>query len=243
MNYLTEERKNALASEYVLGTLHGRARVRFQRLLMQHRALRHVLWQWESRLNLLGTGLPDVQPRAEVWDNIQRQLGFIERSITTDNAQSEKIPTQNVIAFPSPKVRSWQWLAGTATAAAILLAVLLVSSPFMNDRTQTQIAVVQSEKAQALWSIELDNKSLTVSATASLQTQADKDYELWMIAADGRPPVSLGLLPKQGKLTLARNALFDQVKVAALAVSLEPLGGSPNGKPTQVLYTTELVTL
>ncbi|RZA06014.1 MAG: anti-sigma factor, partial [Moraxellaceae bacterium] len=77
MNYLTEERKNALASEYVLGTLHGRARIRFQALLMQHRSLRHVLWQWESRLNSLGATLPDVTPRPELWQKIQQQLGFI----------------------------------------------------------------------------------------------------------------------------------------------------------------------
>jgi len=64
-----------------------------------------------------------------------------------------------------------------------------------------------------------------------------------MVAADGRPPISLGLLPKQGKLSLPRSALFDQVQVAALAVSLEPLGGSPTGQPTTVLYTAELVAM
>ena len=231
MNYLTEERKNALASEYVLGTLHGRARIRFQQLLMQHRSLRHVLWQWEGRLNSLGNGILAVQPPAQLWENIQKQLGF---NVAT-------LP-ENVVRLPQTKVRTWQWLSGVASAAAILLAVLLVV-PSAPNRIQTQIAVVQGEKAQALWSIELGEKNLVVTATSSFTPLPNQDYELWIVAADGRPPVSLGLLPKQGKLTLPRNALLDQVKVAALAVSLEPLGGSPNGQPTKVLYTTEIVTI
>ncbi len=231
MNYLTEERKNALASEYVLGTLHGRARVRFQQLLMQHRSMRHVLWQWESRLNSLGGGIAAVQPPAQLWENIQKQLGF-----------NNTVLPDNVVRLPQTKVRTWQWLTGVASAAAILLAVMLIVPP-TPDRMQTQIAVVQGEKAQALWSIELGKKNLIVSATQNFQPLPNQDYELWMVAADGRPPVSLGLLPKHGKLTLPRNALLDQVKVAALAVSLEPLGGSPNGQPTKVLYTTEIVTI
>jgi len=107
----------------------------------------------------------------------------------------------------------------------------------------TQIAVVQSEKAQALWVIELGAQELTVSATDRFKPLANQDYELWMVAADGRAPISLGLLPKSGKLVLPRNVLFDQLQVAALAVSLEPLGGSPNGQPTTVLYTAELVAI
>ncbi|MES2822079.1 MAG: anti-sigma factor [Pseudomonadota bacterium] len=230
MNYLTEERKNALASEYVLGTLHGRARIRFQQLLMQHRSLRHVLWQWESRLNSLSGGIAAIQPPARLWENIQQQLGFTDAQLAG-----------NIVRLPQTKVRTWQWLTGVASAAAILLAVILIVPPA--ERAQTRIAVVQSEKAQALWSIELGEKNLVVTVTANFQPLPDQDYELWMVAADGRPPVSLGLLPKQGKLTLPRNVLLDQVKVAALAVSLEPLGGSPNGQPTKVLYTTEIVTI
>ncbi|RYY77115.1 MAG: anti-sigma factor [Gammaproteobacteria bacterium] len=241
MNYLTEERKNALASEYVLGTLHGRARIRFQTLLMQHRSLRHALWQWESRLNSLGSGLAEIAPRPELWEKIQLQLGF----------SSDALPA-NVVRIPQASAKpqvdqstngAWKWLTGAATAAALVLAIFLVTTPATNERTQTQIAVVQGEKAQALWSIELGKNELVVTATANFKALPDQDYELWMIATDGRPPISLGLLPKQGKLILPRNAILDQVKIAALAVSQEPLGGSPNGQPTKVLYTTEIVTI
>jgi len=241
MNYLTEERKNALASEYVLGTLHGRARIRFQTLLMQHRSLRHVLWQWESRLNSLGGGLAALTPRPELWEKIQQQLGFNNADLPANVIRLPQAPAKTL--SDQPAHRTWKWLTGAATAAALVLAIFLVMPQSPSERLQTQIAVVQGEKAQALWSIELGKNELIVTATANFKALSDQDYELWLIAADGRPPISLGLLPKQGKLTLPRNVILNQVKIAALAVSQEPLGGSPNGQPTKVLYTTEIVTI
>lgn len=241
MNYLTEERKNALAYEYVLGTLHGRARIRFQALLMQHRSLRHVTWQWESRLNILGTSLPAVAPRPELWSKIQQQLGF-DAELPANVVRMPQAPIKPTSTQPASN-QTWKWLTGAATAAALVLAVFLVVPQSPIEHAQTQVAVFQGEKAQALWSIELGKDELVVSATDNFKALPNQDYELWMIAADGRPPVSLGLLPKQGKLTLPRKAILDQVKIAALAVSLEPLGGSPNGQPTKVLYTTEIVTI
>ena len=235
MNYLTEERQNALASEYVLGTLHGAARVRYQRLLMQHTSMRHSLWYWERYLNALGGALPSVTPRPRVWENIQARLGFDE---------TPRAPADNVVELPIRRTpRRWQWLAGLSTAAAVLFAVLLMWPQPVSITTPPQVAIVQGDKAQALWLIELGADTLEVQATDKLQAQTDKDYELWLVAADGRAPVSLGILPKQGKLVLPRIDLVDQVEIAVLAVSLEPLGGSPTGQPTTVLYTAELVTL
>ena len=241
MNYLTEERKNALASEYVLGTLHGRARIRFQALLMQHRSLRHVLWQWESRLNTLGGSLPAVAPRPELWQKIQQQLGFDQTELPPNVVPMPQVPVKPSTTPAS--TRTWQWLTGAATAAALVLAIFIVQPKAPSERLQTQIAVVQSEKAEALWSIELGKNELSIVATDNFKALPDQDYELWMVAADGRPPVSLGLLPKQGKLTLPRKAILDQVKIAALAVSQEPLGGSPTGQPTKVLYVAQIVTI
>lgn len=236
MNYLTEVRRNALAAEYVIGTLQGRARIRFQGLLIQHLSMRQSLWYWERHLNELGSALPEKMPDPRVWQNIQTQLDFDQSASSTPS---------NVVSMPvKPSTRRWQWLAGLSSVAALMMAVLLIlpltEPPFTAPE---RVAVVQSEASQALWLIELRANNIDVQAVGHFDAQADKDYELWMVAADGRPPVSLGLLPKQGEATLPRLALLDQVEIAALAVSLEPLGGSPTGQPTTVLYTTELITL
>lgn len=231
MNYLDEKRKNALAAAYVLGTLHGSARQRFSRLLMQSPIMRTALWRWEAGLNTLGASLPPQAPSPQVWHSIERRLNFV--------AVQQPTPS---IQLPEHAAPVWQWLAGLASTAALILAVVLFTLPTA-PKDLGQVALVQGEKAQALWLIKLQTNSLEVTASSNFQPQADRDYELWMVAADGRPPVSLGLLPKTGSTTLQRIALFDQVQVAALAVSLEPLGGSPTGQPSTVLYTAQLMTL
>src|SRR5213592_2619358 len=50
MNYDRPELRDRLASEYVLGTLHGRARQRFQRLMKDDPALRAAVEFWERQL-------------------------------------------------------------------------------------------------------------------------------------------------------------------------------------------------
>ncbi|MFT6194934.1 MAG: hypothetical protein ACJASU_001840 [Cognaticolwellia sp.] len=41
--------------------------------------------------------------------------------------------------------------------------------------------------------------------------------------SSSRAPISLGLLPKMGKLILNKPQLFDEIKIVVLAVSLKPL--------------------
>jgi len=242
MNYLTEERKNSLSSEYVLGTLHGAARLRYQTLLINHRPMRQALWRWERHLNALGAALPECQPDPGVWQAIQRRLGFAHG----DSNSETVVPLRHTDAGrPEAKgVNRWRWLASAASVVAVALAISLWWGQESSVTTApSQVAVVQGEQAEALWLIELTESDIRIQATEQFSPVSNKDYELWLVAADGRAPVSLGLLPKDGRLTLARSDLFDQVQVAALAVSLEPLGGSPSGSPTQVLYTSQLVTL
>jgi anti-sigma-K factor RskA len=243
MNYLTEERKNSLSSEYVLGTLHGAARLRYQTLLINHRPMRQALWRWERHLNGLGAALPERQPDPGVWQAIQRRLGFAYSDSDGKADTVVSLPQTDVGRVAATTVNRWRWLASAASIVAVALALNLWWGQAEVSTAPSQVAVVQGAQAEALWLIELTERDIQVQATEQFSPVSNKDYELWLVAADGRAPISLGLLPKDGRLTLARSDLFDQVQVAALAVSLEPVGGSPNGAPTQVLYTSQLVAL
>jgi len=237
MNYQSENLKNALAAEYVLGTLRGPARLRFQKLMMQYPPISDATSTWDQHLNALGQKIPPVTPDDSVWQRIEQQLGFsVEQTTSAEQAQS------NVVPMTKAKPKVWQSIAGLASAAALILAVLLVNVDTSVPDAQ-QLALVNNEQTELLWALEIGADTIDIQATKSLVAKANADYELWIVAADGRPPISLGLLPKTGKLTLSKPELFDQIEIAALAVSLEPLGGSPNGSPTTVLYTSKLVTL
>lgn len=251
MNYLIEARRNALAAEFVLGTMRGGARRRYQQLMMQHQIIRETTWVWEQYINVLGHKLKPVPPSPQVWEKVSQKIGFNsssglngqKSSNDSENDQLDaKVITDNVVQLPVRSTRFWQGMTGLATAAMFVLAVILVRFESA-DVAPMQYAVVQSAQAEALWLIEVSDTNIKVKATHKLAPQATNDYELWFVAADGRAPVSLGVLPKNGELSLTKPDLFGRVELAALAVSLEPLGGSPTGAPTQVLYTTELVTL
>ena len=68
------ERNHALAAEYVVGTLQGAARQRFERWMMVSARVRRQVWYWERRLQPFNESLPEeVAPRA-VWNSIEQRL-------------------------------------------------------------------------------------------------------------------------------------------------------------------------
>ncbi|UCX04067.1 anti-sigma factor [Shewanella glacialimarina] len=244
MNYRDPELTEALAAEYVLGTLRGQARRRFQKLMMQIPSLRESTWLWEQHLHGMSDNLTPVEPEARVWKQISLRLGFTSANASTDQSVELTADTQsNVVFISSFNTRLWQGAASLATAAAILMAVVMVKQQPIDIPVAQQMAVVQGAQSQALWLIEVTDNTIEVRSTSNFKPLANKDYQLWMIAKGVDNPISLGLLPKSGQLSLPKNSQFDSVDIVALAVSLEPLNGSPNGLPTEVLYTTELAIL
>ncbi len=232
MNYHQKDLKNALSSAYVLGTLSAKARIRYKQLLMEHDDLQENVWLWEQHLNQLGTKLPPIEPDKKVWETIQKRLGFIESN------QAEM-----------PRLSWWQKLL---SPQFLFINLFLMASLFLLWQnlqktdlliSEPRIAIVQNDQAQALWSIALQSDGIKVQAMEKLTQYSANDYQLWMIVEQQAAPISLGLLPQNGELLLAKSDVFDQYDIKVLAISLEPLGGSPNGQPTTVLYTTELVQL
>jgi anti-sigma-K factor RskA len=81
MDYSRRDLADRLAAEYVLGTLRGPARRRFENLLSAHPALRDAVAQWQQRLSPLSVTVEEVTPSARVWRNIEQRL-FGERAPT-----------------------------------------------------------------------------------------------------------------------------------------------------------------
>ncbi len=235
MNYLAEQTRHALAAEYVIGTMRGLARKRYQTLMMRYSEIRDTTYQWENHINALGAQLKPVAPDPVVWQKIVERL---DAEHTEGN--SNKVST---LQTSKPKPNLWKSWSVLATAAALVLAVLIVQPSLDVSTDSEQFTVVQDEDSKSLWLIEIYPDSIDVVATANLPKLANNDYQLWMVPKDGSAPISLGLLPQDGDVKLDKNPQFDQIDIAALAVSLEPLGGSPNGSPTQVLYIAELAIL
>jgi len=220
MRYDDPRLLDALAREYVLGTLHARARARFARVLMASIPARRAVLAWERSLQPLALAVPAAAPPAHVWPRIAAAVG----------ARRER---------PTRGVGWWQALAAGLAVIAVLLAVNFVRPPEQPQYT----AIVADQQTGPVWLLQGFASELRVSTLNARPVPAGSSYELWVVPGNGAPPVSLGLIPGVGNAVLPLSAA--QLGVLAqsmtLAVSLEPAGGSPNGVPTTVIFTAPLL--
>ena len=223
MDYARPDLADALAAQYVAGTLRGRARRRFEALLPSHPALQAAVRQWQLRLMPLTGVLPPQAPPARVWQAIERRLW----------------PAAVVAPQPSwwARLALWRGLSAMASVAVVTLAVLLASPP---PALAPVVVVLASTGADAgtagiiVASFSGDGRALVTRPLQPVNLQADRVFELWSVPPEGSPR-SLGLISSSGVTVLQRHKLPAAVLrggTAALAVSIEPPGGSPTGAPT-----------
>jgi len=223
------EQNSDLAAEYVLGTLQGTARLKFEHLLRQNPAMRQRVYAWEERLFCLTEGITPVKPRKRVWKNIHKRIN------------------------PEKKTGLWGhlgWWRGVGVATSMMLLVLsvyIIQVEIPPEPGLPTVAILSDKSSQAGWVVQtsLDKRIMTAQALTVSDPGKNKAYELWMLPK-GEAPKSLGLLPLKGKrkLDLTDERLAVLKRSGALAVSLEPAGGSPTGLPTgPVLYQGKILII
>jgi anti-sigma-K factor RskA len=233
VNYDSARLIDLLAREYVLGTLRGGARRRFERLLHQRPDVRSAVWRWESSLGELSLMLAPVSPPSPVWSAVARRI-------------------EPVDLHPHWWRSIGLWRAWSLAASTALVVLLVVSSPFTTsppppDSAPDHVSVI-GDGSEPLWllSANLETGAITARAVNAVAADVDKVFELWMLPESG-PPISMGLLPVGGKsvtrsLPAGLRTLLRQSK--GIAVSIEPAGGSPTGAPTgPVVHTARVVSL
>jgi anti-sigma-K factor RskA len=75
-----DEDQDALAAEYVLGTLSVEERGHAEALLLIDTAFVELVRQWERRLGELNVMVESVEPPADLWDRIRPDIGTVPAS-------------------------------------------------------------------------------------------------------------------------------------------------------------------
>jgi anti-sigma-K factor RskA len=199
-----------LAAEYVLGTLRGPARRRFERWRGQHALVATSCDAWEQRLVGLAQPVPPVQPPPRLWLAIEQQLGL------------------------RGNVRLWRAVAAVALLG--LLGALASNLYTARARAPDEVAEIGPAGGAVQWRVEVyaAEQRLVMRAPAPAARPSDRDFELWVLPADGSKALSLGVMPVRGeraaRLTPAQAMAL--MAGARVAVSVEPVGGSPTGQAT-----------
>ena len=74
MNIQDKNLRNHLAAEYVLGTLMGGARRRFEFYMQKDPSLQVLVQKWGQVLHPMGSMVKPVKPPKRVWKSIEQRL-------------------------------------------------------------------------------------------------------------------------------------------------------------------------
>lgn len=179
---------------------------------------------------------PEVQPPARVWTLLSNRLFRIEK------APREGI-WNNLFLWRSIGL----FASGAAAALLVAVGVLSPQAP-QPAPAPVVVRVPANEVPAAYFALLSDPKTQKPALLVSAARSSDQLYvktldaaihlpgrslELWALPKD-RAPRSLGLVAGADKTLLRLAASADQAlgDIPALAVSLEPPGGSPTGAPT-----------
>lgn len=218
-SYKSPELRDKLAAEYVIGTLRGRARARFQSLMRYDVALRRIVAEWEERLTPLAAAAGEVPPPVRVWQGITRRIG--------GRGQGARL------AF-------WRGLAVTSTAFTLVLAIFIGMAP-RPEPPAAMVAVMSDDQGRLSMVVswprmkEMREPHVRIKVLQEHPTMAaGTAWELWMLPGGQAAPVSMGLISTDADQVMKlAPALAERMSDAsAVAMSVEPAGGSPTGAPT-----------
>jgi anti-sigma-K factor RskA len=236
MRYVHPELLEHLASSYVLGTLTGGARRRFERLQRDRSDVRAIVMAWETRLGQLAVSVPVQQPSAQLWKAIAAR-------------------TQPIAATPAATGRHWLRPAGFGlgglAAGVIAASMLFVTAPGIFISSD-QLAMRSGEKlpqsyvgllsdaqgkGKLLVSSLRHGKTMTIKVIGPITPPAAGTLMLWAVPADG-PAFALGPVPSTGSAvsTLPDTSETLLSKVGKLVVTLET-DASPSAPSTTVVFS------
>ncbi|GGI18335.1 MAG: anti-sigma factor [Oxalicibacterium faecigallinarum] len=220
----TPDDLQALAGEYVLGTLDATQRRAVEARLAHDTALRAAVLAWEARLAPLNT-IPEEQALpSDLWSRILRSIEPAVRTASRWHRWWNDL-------------RLWRGLTAGGFVTAALLCGLLVMRP-AGEAPSYMVVLVPPQGQQPGYVIQAKmDKRITLTPLASDNVPAQKSLQFWTKGDSWNAPVSLGLVQPGQKASFALDHLPPLQSNQLFEITLEPENGSPIGRPTgPILY-------
>lgn len=216
-----DEDRDALAAEYVLGSLDGTELAEAERLLAADAAFAEAVAAWRGRLaDLDETARPEPAGEA-LWNRI---AGSIAPAPATSAPRWWHGLWEN-LAF-------WRGFSLATAAAAAVLAVVIAATPHRTDQPAF-VAVLTTDTGRpgAVMHAYTDGR-VTLIPLEIAPIPEGRSLQLWSISTAAPAPVAIGLMDQVRTIRLDPGHLSPAQLRDRFALSLEPAGGSPTGQPT-----------
>jgi anti-sigma-K factor RskA len=204
---------DALCGEYLVGTLRGAARRRFERALRDEPRVALRLRHWERLVAPRYTRMMEAEPPRDGWRRLERELGLGR--------------------YRTPWYQR-HWRVAAAVASLVLVIALAIQFVPRGPELQPIAHLTGKDVSFQVNAYgSRDGSKLALRASRVVIAATSQSYELWLIPEEGGDPISLAVLAQLDAEFVVPDAYRHRLRSGAtLAVSTEPAGGSPTGKPT-----------
>ena len=227
---------DALAMDYALGALGRDTRREVERRMRSDPTFRLVIEGWQRDLASLDVETAPVAPPASVWEAIATEI--------TPVSMPAPAPAAPRVGFWD-SLAVWRSLALAGTAAAAIAVSQIGPVPAASGTPPPLlVAALAGADGTPLLSAAYDPvRGAVVLTPATQRDVTGKSPELWVIEGD-KPPKSLGIIDIKGPNAhaISSKQLAGLAPGSVLAISIEPLGGSPTGQPTGPVVATGKLT-
>lgn len=241
-----------LAAEYVIGTLRGAARRRFEQVLVESEEARFQRDFWEQRLAEFGQIVHPVLPPLEARAQLLRRAAVAPIAVAPPRPRRSLRRRRRAL---------WTYAAGFATAAGLVAAFLLGQRSTLLDTTAPSrltptvsvsrpVAPAPPEDLNAwpiyagqvrmpgsslgwLLSITPDHRQIIATAADDFFQAGRAELHLWCMV-NGAAPVALGVLPSERDASVAFDipaSVRGRAEVT-FAITLEPHGRARGSGPS-----------
>lgn len=224
-----EPDREILAGEYVLGLLDGTEKEAFERQVATDPKLDAAVARWQVHLAPIDATARAIEPSAGLWQRIESGL--------------DRAPARSPIAASRPTLGArmaqwwdnlwlWRGAALAGAAAAVLLAIGLVTALDRARRQPLMVAVLLTEAnvAAAVVNTFADGR-VELLPLQDIAVPQGRALEIWTLWDRATGPRSVGLIDRARAVPLRLDNLplgADQL----FEITVEPASGSPTGRPT-----------
>lgn len=211
------------ADAYVLGLMDEDERRAIEAEIEADAELARAVGEARDRFLELDLVGPTSPVSDDLWSRIEARLG---------PQQAEARPPDARPAVNDNRLAWWRGV-GISAAAASLLLVGALSHTLLQRAEPQVVAILMNAEGEPVVMIEdFGNDTAKVIPLTDVSVAADQSLQLWTLPSRDTGPVSLGVLDGWRTAVIEGPDLPGPMEEQLYEITVEPLGGSPTGKPT-----------